>query len=139
MNRGDRHLQRTGLEKGDRHRTGNVPSQSPFPSESMAIPQEFRHDHDAFDRTGGAVFLKMNVGIAAEVAGDQLGDRLSGDQTNRFIFMAANQWLERIFDAKHGEFDIFALRRADGQRGIEPLAEDPQMSALQFVDLEALP
>ena len=88
---------------------------------------------------GGDVVVELDARIAAQVAGDELGERLADDQADRLVLVALDQRLERGLDPLEGVLDGLAQRGADGQRVVEPLAEDPQVPALDLVDLEALP
>ncbi len=85
------------------------------------------------------MLLQVDVWVTAEVASDELGDWLAGDETDRLIAMAANQWFEGIFDALEGRLNIFTEWGTNSEWSIEPLAEDLEVSPLEFIDLETLP
>ena len=94
---------------------------------------------DRLEPAGRDVVVELDPGVAAEVAGDELGDRLAGDQADRLVAVPPDQGLERGLDPVHRLLDRLAVGRADGAGVVDPLAEDLQVPPLDLVDLEPLP
>ena len=64
------------------------------------------------EAAGRDVVVELDVGVAAEVAGDQLGDRLAGDQADRLVAVPLDQGLEGRLDPVDRLLDRLALGRA---------------------------
>src|SRR5262245_4862682 len=105
----------------------------------MAIAFRVGGDLDPLEAAGGHAVVELDPRIPAQVAGDELGDRLAGDDADRFVLVPSNQGTEGLADTFLSARDGLALGRADGHRVIEPLAEDLEVAPLDLVELQALP
>src|SRR3954468_7325101 len=106
-----------------RHRTSER-SGSLF---SMAVAVGIGGDLDPFEAPGGDSVLELDPRVAAEVAGDELGDGVARDDADRLFLVAADQWAEGLADPLLGVLDGLPLGGADGGRVVEPLPEDLQV------------
>src|SRR5262249_28348114 len=102
---------------------------------SMPITFRVDRDFDPLVAAGGDAVVELDPGIPAQVAGDELSDRLTGDDANGLVLVPANQGAEGQADAFLGIGDGLALRRADGHRVVEPLAKNLEVSPLDLVEL----
>src|SRR5271157_2771266 len=105
-----------------------------------AIGQPVRRDVDSLEPAAGRALVELRTGAAFEDAGDQAGERFTDNQTEGIAALVpADQGFECRFDPIQRVGDGLALRRADGSRVLDPLAEKLGVAPLDLLDLQTLP
>src|SRR5271157_4757646 len=100
-----------------------------------AIGQPVRRDVDALEPAAGRALVELRTGAAFEDAGDQAGERFTDNQTEGIaVLVPADQGFECRFDPIERVGDGLALRRADGSRILDPLAEKLGVAPLDLLD-----
>jgi hypothetical protein len=105
----------------------------------LAVFAGFSGDEDAFEVAGGDFVVELEAVVSAEEAGEELGEGFADDEADDFVLVALDEGFEGGSGAVEGVLDGLAFGGADGAGVVEPLTEELEVSALDFVELETLP
>src|SRR5262245_21440299 len=85
------------------------------------------------------VIDELQVGLPAQDAGDELGERLGHDEADRLVTVTPDQGPQGGPDSVERLLDRLALGRANRAGVVEPLAEQLEIAAADLIELQALP